>query len=664
MKKFILTFLFVFTSLFIIGCNGKEETYLKFEEEEISVTVGDNLIWSFYTNIEDLSEVNIKIANDNYIELSDGKYTAIKAGEVTVKATWSKDSKVTDSVLVIINDLDREIIFEEESISIHSDATYKLELDFVNLDYSNLGYRFTNSGVVTLDSEWNIIPKTIGSTVLTIFYLDNEDVSLDIPIIITQRKEFKFTKDVIEMDGSKTEELPLNLIGYTISDFGFLLSADNIIRINGTTVTAVNDGSVIVKAFLKSDPSVYEEMEFIVEFPEPELTIFDYEYWVNTMDSKYDPYEILYTKEEIQAYNAVVWSDYSKTKVVDILNQPTSGTKQEVTNEIQSYNNMNSYNVYNDETQQRITNEEKQIILDRRNLNAVADNVNFEFGLITDFARMRSYPTNYYSQGEALDRFQETSLNVGEGVVIKHTSSDGKWYFVQAYNYKGWVEAKNIAKTTYQVVKDFLTAEDFIVVTGDKIDILGAPVRMGQTIPFTSKTESAYVLSFPTRNTEGNLELVDYSLSTEEDFNEGYLDYTFASVLELGFKLIGITYSWGDKYLDGRDCSSTMNNIYAVFGFKLPRNTSNQNKVPGYSLDTTGQNRLTLQQLKDDYRPGSLIFSSGHVMMYIGENEAGESYMLHTTTGSGGTSPLPGCKLQSVASYGINSMIATLKLYD
>ncbi len=664
MKKRIFSFIFLLLVIFIVGCNGKEEIYLDFSDTEIEVTLGDEFNLSLDTNIEDLSEVTITFSETGFVTEENAKFIAAKAGQVTAKATWDKDKSVQAQATITINDIKREIKFTEEEININTEEEFELILELTNLEYTDLGYKFSESNIVSINNEWVISPKAAGSTILTVFYLDNDKIDLNIQINVEEVKEFYFTEDVIEMDGSANVVLPFEYKGYELNDIGFMLSNQAVISRSGMTITALRDGTVTVKAFLKTDPTIFEEITVVVEFPKPLYTIFDTEYWLETLDSKYDPHEIIYTVAEIEAYNLVVASDYSKTNVVVLLDHPTSGTKQEVTSEIESYNNMNRYTVYNDETHQAITNADKNAVLARRNLDAIPANVEFEYGIVTDFARMRSYPTNFYSQGEALDRFQETSLNVGEGVVIKHTSSDGLWYFVQANNYKGWVEAINIGKTDFETMEGFLTAEDFIVITADKIDILGAPARMGQRFPYNSKDENNYNIQFPTRNESGDLVLENTDLSTDEDFSEGYLDYTYANVIELAFKLIGITYSWGDKYLDGRDCSSSMVGIFGSFGFILPRNTSNQNKVPNYSTDTTGSNRLTLQSLKEDYRPGTMLFSSGHVMLYIGEDVDGVSWMFHTTTGTGGTSPLQGAKLQTVSSYGINSMIATLKTYE
>ena len=126
-------------------------------------------------------------------------------------------------------------------------------------------------------------------------------------------------------------------------------------------------------------------------------------------------------------------------------------------------------------------------------------------------------------------------------------------------------------------------------------------------------------------------------------------------MIKQAFKLLGIDYSWGDKNKSGRDCSSTMNGIYRSFGFVMPRNTSNQLAIPTHGLRVSGLTTTTMKK----YQPGTMIFSSSHVMLYIGEDANGNPYLLHNTTAGNG-----GCILQSLQSYGGSKMIAVLRPYN
>lgn len=380
----------------------------------------------------------------------------------------------------------------------------------------------------------------------------------------------------------------------------------------------------------------------------------DVNYWLLMLSKKYNIEDILMSYDEIQEYNKKVVSDYNKTLCVDLNELKNIISDNELKQLINQYTNINKYNVYNDQTNKIISNTEKQSILDNRNINNISKENIVRFGIVTDFAWMRSYPTNFYSNDYTMDRFQETSLNVGEGVAIYHQSLDNNWYYVQAMNYNGWVEKKYIAECSQNEMNDFLNVKDKVVVISNYVTINNKNVRMGQSFPLISEDDAYFEISFPIRSEEGLLQFKNIKVNKDENYNKGYLDYTYENIFKQGFKLLGINYSWGDKEVEGRDCSSNTGSIYKSFGFMLPRNTTEQMSVPSYGDQLNGINDKII---KENYKPGTLIYTSSHVMMYIGENDSGEAYLLHNTNAN-----QAGCILQSLSSYGGYKIIYALRL--
>ena len=382
----------------------------------------------------------------------------------------------------------------------------------------------------------------------------------------------------------------------------------------------------------------------------------NYHYWLQILSKKFDFTKPLMTKEEIEAYNVNIKNSKSLTKVTDIFTLSNEVNPAYIKLLIENYNNINKRTAYNYETNEVLSNNEKDEILNNRNMNSLETDTDIKtsYGVVTDFAWMRSYPTKHYSSSYERDYFQETTLNVGEPVLVYHTSSDGQWYFVQATNYYGWVEKKNIAIGDFEEVTRFVSCENKLVVISDYVIIEESLVRMGQSFPLTKEEENEYIINYPIRKEDGSLELKEIALEKTDDYSVGYLEYTYENIYKQAFKLLDIDYSWGDKEKLGRDCSSTQNAIYSCFGFSMPRNTSNQNAIPSYG---TSFKSITIDSLKTNHLPGTLIFSSGHVMMYIGENEDGVSYILHNTSAGEGK-----CILQSLEEYGINKIIGALKL--
>lgn len=376
-------------------------------------------------------------------------------------------------------------------------------------------------------------------------------------------------------------------------------------------------------------------------------------YWLYLLSSNYDINKEILSHDEISDYNKKILSNYTATEVKDVLSLESTTTSTYVKGMIDQYTNINKYTIYNNETKTAITADEKQAILNNRNYSGLASNITLKYGIITDFAWLRSYPTNHYSNNYSMDRFQETSLNVGEAVAIYHTSIDNEWYFVQAENYNGWLEKKYVAECDYDSLVAFDKPEERVLVISDYVIIEGSHVRMGQTFPLVSETANEYTIKFPTRNADGTLNLKEISVEIKENYHKGYLTYNYYNVFTQAFKLLGIDYSWGDKDPLGRDCSSTMNAIYKCFGFMMPRNTTNQVGIPSYGSKVSGLTNISVQ----NYKPGSLIFTSSHVMLYLGTDANGIAYLLHNTTSGNGE-----CILQSLNSYGGSRINGVLKL--
>lgn len=657
MNKLILTIVLLIISFFIISCSDLNFT-ISFSEDSIEVTVNEEVQIPITSNIEDLKKIKYTFSNPDMVQFNDNKFIFTEIGELTITAYFEENKKISDSILVKVKDINREISFQETSLTIHKGELLNLEFNLTNLTLTDLAYRLSNENIVSISDDWKVTAKAVGSTTLTVFYLNNDEVYATLPItVLEEKKTIEFTITSITMDiDDGSIPLPIKLNAILLSEVEFIMNKQDIIKVQNGNIVPIKVGTVELKAIYKKDFSVSDKIDIEVIQKNPPLTINDYEYWVNSLDSKYDPKKIILDQNEIASYNQTVFSNYTATKVVDLLNQPTSISKADLEKMINNYANMNSYKVYNNITKSEATTTEKNAILANRNLSAITGTINLQYAIVTNFAALRSYPTNYYSNSYSTDRFQETGLNVGEGAIVYHKSSDNEWYFIQAANYNGWVEAKNIALCSFQEMKDYLTATNFVLVTADKLLINNVYVRMGQRIPYITKTTEGYTVTFPTRDSNGMLVLKDIHLSNELDIHDGYLDYTLENVFRQGFKMLGIPYSWGDKEVDGRDCSSTQNAIYACFGFIMPRNTSNQSKIPTYSKTVS---RLTLAQVQEEYAPGTLIFSSGHVLMYIGQDLNGNQYVLHNTSAT-----VAGCKVQTLQSYGINNIIATLKLYN
>jgi hypothetical protein len=102
---------------------------------------------------------------------------------------------------------------------------------------------------------------------------------------------------------------------------------------------------------------------------------------------------------------------------------------------------------------------------------------------------------------------------------------------------------------------------------------------------------------------------------------------TRRAMFEQAFARLGEPYVWG-----GNDCSSLTQDLFLAFGLHLPRNSAEQAE--------TGTARIELSARDDDDARRSVIVAAGergivllafpgHVMLYLGTNDAGEPMVLH-----------------------------------
>lgn len=89
----------------------------------------------------------------------------------------------------------------------------------------------------------------------------------------------------------------------------------------------------------------------------------------------------------------------------------------------------------------------------------------------------------------------------------------------------------------------------------------------------------------------------------------------------------------GGGMYDERDCSSTLRDLFAVFGIYLPRNSKGQGAV-GEVLSVVGlSNEEKEKRIREKAIPfKTLIYMPGHIGLYIGQYK-GKAVMFHNMWG-------------------------------
>ena len=224
-------------------------------------------------------------------------------------------------------------------------------------------------------------------------------------------------------------------------------------------------------------------------------------------------------------------------------------------------------------------------------------------------------------------------------LAVIHESLDNEWYYVLMNGFAGWIPKTYVALCASR--DEWLERQnlkDFLLVTGREIrisDDLGSEELSGQLLPMGTKLPlisiedapeeinsrrgyGCYIVKLPVRLDNGSISDEYALIPLSDDVRIGYLPYTRENVIRQAFKLLGDRYGWGGQF-HANDCSGIVKEIYACFGFQLPRTAQAQVNLPGLQYDS-------LEGLSDEEKiqhlsktsMGSLLVFPGHIMIYLG----------------------------------------------
>jgi cell wall-associated NlpC family hydrolase len=267
------------------------------------------------------------------------------------------------------------------------------------------------------------------------------------------------------------------------------------------------------------------------------------------------------------------------------------------------------------------------------NREALSARNQVRYGFTVARANIRTFPVADLILEERdhpeCDYFQETGLNPAEPVIILHQSAAADWSYIQTDTSRGWTPAASltIAASRRQWLT-YLQSKAFLVVAGSNLTIpsstkaapyyfeMGAKLPLGTDIKRPNDA-TAYPAILPAPNRQNRWRFAHVRLSATADVHLGYLNYTRANLLRQAFKFCGQPYDWGGLQ-GGVDCSSLILDLYRCFGFALPRNTAEQEQIPGKRIRLEALNLTGKKTALAKLQPGALLYMKGHVMLYLG----------------------------------------------
>ena len=340
------------------------------------------------------------------------------------------------------------------------------------------------------------------------------------------------------------------------------------------------------------------------------------EYWINRAD---DGDKLLFTYKQIDRINAEILERDSYA--ADLANYPETISAADLKARIQKASN--DVNLVGSNS-----------IMANRNLDALYDNIDVRYAVTTERVNIRILPQGL--TGSKYDEIQGSALDPAEAVAVLWDSRDGRFCFIQARYYFGWVTKKSLAFTDRATWLTYVQPADFLVVTANKkfVNVNGNIIlfQMGAKIPLESSAleNNSWLARLPISE-NGNLKEHSLRILNDGKVNADFLPPTKNNFIRQSFKFLGDVYGWGG--LDNSvDCSAFVQNIYRSMGLNIPRDADRQNNcMPIFAVF----NNVTYAERADIARrapTGALLLKKGHVMMKLGNDDNGTPIVIHAAS--------------------------------
>ena len=264
----------------------------------------------------------------------------------------------------------------------------------------------------------------------------------------------------------------------------------------------------------------------------------------------------------------------------------------------------------------------------------------------TDLREMPTHLTRFSEptpdpRANPFDYFQYSLLPLGTPVLIAHTSSDGRWHFVECPIAGGWVDAEDLALVDSSFASLYRNAS-FAAIVRDNVPLAGQPNQYGASAPAQQSVSIGAILPMlaggvaegsmvagkadappvtllaPVKDANGMASTAPVTVSSA-DVVARPLPLTPDNVAAVGNVMMGQRYGWGGMFGE-RDCSALTRDLLTPFGIWLPRNSGGQARVGVVnSLEgmTPKEKEETIMRYGVPFL--SLVGMRGHIMLYVGK---------------------------------------------
>jgi hypothetical protein len=280
-------------------------------------------------------------------------------------------------------------------------------------------------------------------------------------------------------------------------------------------------------------------------------------------------------------------------------------------------------------------------------IERLADNANLKEGspsgfkaITTAYSDLRELPTRtpHFDRGEGypFDNLQYSAVAVNTPVYVYQLTKDRAWALVSSHYGTGWMPSGDLAPVEDEFISTWEN-HALVAVIQDKIPIrdqagvLLFRASVGSLFPVIGESDEGYRILTATGNKKikgpGKNALIPKALGVMKPY-----PITPSHIARLGNELLHQPYGWGG--ISGtRDCSATLKDLFAPFGFWLPRDSQDQvSRGIFTSLEDLPAEEKERSILKDGSPFLTLIRTEGHIMLYIGSYQ-GRAVVFHNTWG-------------------------------
>lgn len=271
------------------------------------------------------------------------------------------------------------------------------------------------------------------------------------------------------------------------------------------------------------------------------------------------------------------------------------------------------------------------------NLDALPENCTVRYALTIRRANLRLLPEEagwFESKTDThYDQVQATVLDPSEPVAVLVESKDKKFVFVETRTYAGWLDISTLAFTDKATWLKYVSPQNYLTVIASRKTIpQGASLfQMGAKVLLRAsdvQKDSTWAISIPSVDANGTIVEQGLNVPSDNGVKKGALPCSENNVIRQAFRFLGEGYGWGGLE-DGVDCSAYVQDVYRSVGVELPRDADRQAKAMPRSVSLEGMNREQRLAIIKKAKPGSLLFSAAHVMIYLGTDDKGEPIVIH-----------------------------------